>query len=87
MGTVANFDPTTENVVRSFTKLTDRMPNPQEHPRVLIFTEGADFAGEQYFDVNSEFLNEAYFEDPDNQPEVCRHATHWAPRPCDIVVP
>lgn len=68
----------------SFIKLTDRMPNPEEHPRVLIYTEGSDFAGEQFFDVKAESLNEAYYEDPADQPEVCQHATHWAPRPCDI---
>lgn len=67
-----------------FTKLTDRMPNPDEHDRVLIYTEGVDFAGEQFFDVNTETLNECYYADPAAQPEVCQHATHWAPRPCDI---
>lgn len=27
-------------------KLTDRIPNPDEHGRVLIYTEGYDFNGE-----------------------------------------
>lgn len=35
-------------------KLTDRMPNPDEHGRVLIYTEGYDFNGEQVFDVKTE---------------------------------
>ena len=68
----------------NFIKLTDRTPNPEEHPRVLIYTEGSDFAGEQFFDVKAESLNECFYEDPSDQPEVCQHATHWAPRPCDI---
>jgi hypothetical protein len=37
-------------------KLTDRMPNPDEHERVLIYTEGSDFNGEQVFDVKAETL-------------------------------
>ena len=63
-----------------WTKLTDRMPNPDEHDRVLIYTEGYDFAGEQFFDVKAETLNEC-IEDPEDQPEVCRLASHWCPRP------
>lgn len=45
-------------------KLTDRMPNPDEHGRVLIFTEGYDFNGEQVFDVKAETLNECFYADP-----------------------
>ena len=62
-------------------KLTDRMPNPDEHDRVLIYTEGCDFNGEQVFDVKAETLNECFYADPDDQPEVCRLASHWAPHP------
>lgn len=58
-----------------------RMPDPAEHPRVLIYTEGVDFNGEQFFDVDAESLNECRFESPDDQPEVCRHASHWMPLP------
>lgn len=61
--------------------MTDRMPNPDEHDRVLIYTQGTDFAGEQVFDVKAETLNECMYEDPEDQPEVCRYATHWAERP------
>lgn len=68
----------------NFIKLTDRMPNPEEHPRVLIYTEGSNFAGEQFFDVKAESLIECFYEDPSDQSEICQHATHWAPRPCDI---
>lgn len=62
-------------------KLTDRMPNPDEHDRVLIYTEGVDFNGVQFFDVKAETLNECFYADPEEQPEVCQHATHWMPRP------
>lgn len=61
--------------------LTDRMPNPDEHSRVLIYTQSHDFNGEQVFDVSAESLNECAYTDPEDQPEVCRFATHWAPRP------
>jgi hypothetical protein len=58
-------------------KLTDRMPNLDEHGRVLVYTEGYDFNGEQVFDVKAETLNECFYADPDDQPEVCKVATHW----------
>lgn len=61
--------------------LSDRMPDPDEHWRVLVYTEGYDFGGEQVFDVESEKLNENWYIDPSDQPEVCRVASHWAPYP------
>lgn len=64
-----------------WTSVHDRMPDPDEHPRVLIYTEGTDFAGEQFFDVKTDTLNENYYEDPADQPEVCAAATHWMPLP------
>lgn len=67
--------------VSPWIRLTDRMPNPEEHGRVLIYTEGYDFGGEQVFDVRAETLNESYFESPDQQPEVLRFASHWMPIP------
>ena len=59
----------------------DRLPDPDQHDRVLIFTDGYDFAGEQYFDVKAESLNEHSFGDPDDQPEPYCKATHWMPLP------
>ncbi|MGN5592529.1 DUF551 domain-containing protein [Stutzerimonas nitrititolerans] len=59
----------------------DRLPDPEQHDRVLIFTDGSDFAGEQYFDVKAESLNENSFGDPDDQPEPYSKATHWMPLP------
>lgn len=61
--------------------LADRLPNPEEYPRVIIYTEGHDFAGQQFFDMDADSLNAASFEHPDDQPEECRLATHWMPRP------
>ena len=47
-------------------KLTDRMPNPEEHDRVLIYTQNVDFSGEQFFDVQTETLNECIYKDPED---------------------
>lgn len=68
-------------------KLTDRMPSQDEHGRVLIYTEGYDFNGEQVFDVKAETLNECFYADPEDQPEVCKHATHWAAHPSGTALP
>lgn len=68
-------------------KLTDRMPNPDEHGRVLIYTDGHDFNGEQVFDVKVEMLNECFYDDPDDQPEVCRVASHWMQHPSSLRIP
>lgn len=61
--------------------LADRLPNPEENPRVIIYTQGHDFAGQQFFDVDAHSLNKDSFEHPDDQPEECHLATHWTPRP------
>lgn len=65
--------------------LTEKIPNPDEHPRVLIYTAGYYFSGEQVFDVAAEQLNECSFSDPANQPETCRRASHWAPHPSGLL--
>lgn len=62
-------------------KLSDKMPHPDEHSRVLIYTEGYDFNGEQVFDVEAEALNECFYANPCDQPEVCQVASHWMPLP------
>lgn len=61
-------------------KTTDRLPDPDEHRRVLIYTEGYDFQGEQFFDVKAEDLF-WYDGDEDPRPEVCQYASHWMPLP------
>ncbi|WP_208452958.1 hypothetical protein [Burkholderia gladioli] len=61
--------------------LSERHPVADEHPRVIVFTDGSDFNGAQFFDVSADTLNECFYESPDEQPEVGRHATHWMPRP------
>ena len=66
-------------------KLTDRMPNPDEHGRVLIYTEGHDFNGEQVFDVQAETLTECFYADPEDQPEECKVASHWMPHPSNML--
>lgn len=79
----AKADAVTGYSMLQWIKLTDRMPNPDEHGRVLIFTAGYDFNGEQVFDVKAETLNECFYADPDDQPEVCRVASHWMPHPTE----
>ncbi len=66
---------------RNWAPLAGGLPDPDQYPRVLIFTDGTDFAGEQVFDVKAENLDPRMFGDEEEQPEVCRAATHWAPRP------
>ena len=61
------------------------MPNPDKHDRVLIYTEGYDFGGEQVFDVKAEALNECRYIDPDEQPETCKAASHWMPHPRNAI--
>ncbi|WP_244124943.1 hypothetical protein [Burkholderia gladioli] len=61
--------------------LSERQPIADDHPRVIVFTDGSDFNGAQFFDVPADSINECFYESPDDQPEVCRHATHWMPRP------
>ena len=65
--------------------LAERMPNPDKHDRVLIYTEGYDFGGEQVFDVKAEALNECRYIDPDEQPETCKAASHWMPHPRNAI--
>ncbi|MDD3676042.1 DUF551 domain-containing protein [Thauera propionica] len=66
-------------------RLIDRMPDPAVHDRVLIYTAGRDFNGEQVFSVEAETLNECFYDDPDDQPEICRAATHWMPHPSNVI--
>lgn len=67
----------TSRLPEGWVAVKDRLPPFGEDLRVLIYTEGSDFAGEQFFDVKADHLNDAYWEDENDMPEVCRHATHW----------
>jgi hypothetical protein len=58
--------------------LSAGLPSPDEHDRVLVYTDGVDFAGEQYFDIKTEKLWET---DPEAKTEVAEAATHWMPHP------
>lgn len=49
--------------------------------RVIIFTQNHNFSGEQYFDVEADALNDAFYEHQEDMPEVCQFATHWMPLP------
>lgn len=76
---ISSFPP--ETVILQWTRLTDRMPCPNEHGLVLIYTEGYDFNGKNIFCVEADTLNECFYANQDDQPDMCRHATHWAAIP------
>ncbi|WAG21027.1 hypothetical protein DX980_18330 [Burkholderia gladioli] len=77
----AAVSPATADRICTLIPLSELHPVTDEHPRVIVFTDGSDFNGAQFFDVSADTLNECFYESPDDQPEVCRHATHWMPRP------
>jgi hypothetical protein len=58
--------------------LSAGLPLPEDHDSVLVYTEGVDFNGDQYFHINTEDLWEP---DPDMRTEVADAATHWMPLP------
>lgn len=64
----------------SWKLLNDSWEEVGGHRRVLIYTEGTDFAGQQFFDVSVEDLYTTLGEE-DSRPEECQHATHWMPLP------
>ena len=53
-------------------QLTDRMPNPDEHHRVLIYTGGSDFNGEQVSWATGERLFGARAAPAPHEPEKPR---------------
>ena len=59
----------------SWLKLSERLPPFDEGLRVLIYTEGVEFNGAQFFDVTADSL----YGHPDEMEEAQRHATHWMP--------
>lgn len=61
--------------------VTDRLPDPEMHRRVLIYTGDHYFAGEQYFDVAAEDLHSRNFDGPEDMPETAACATHWTLSP------
>ena len=68
---------------RGWIKFSDRMPNPDHHSRVLIYTEGFSFNGKQVFDVEVAVLNKCTSIGADDPLEIYRRATHWTTHPCD----
>ena len=68
---------------RAWIKLSDRKPNPDQHSRVLIYTEGFSFNGKQVFDVEVVALNKCISICADDPLEIYRRATHWTTHPCD----
>jgi len=67
-----------EPVALPWSKVQDNLPTHLEK-KVIIYTAGHDFAGDQFFEYAAEDLYKEFFEDPDGaaQPEACEVATHW----------
>lgn len=61
--------------------VNDRLPPIGTGERVLIYTEGADFAGEQFFDIKADDLYPTPDGEQDARTEVAAAATHWMPLP------
>lgn len=61
--------------------LDEILPDPAVHERVLIYTQGVDFEGEQVFDVRTNDVIERFSEERADRAEVCIFATHWTDRP------
>lgn len=61
--------------------LAVELPLFDEHERVLIYTDGSDFNGEQIFDVPAVELWNAHSDQAGGTDEVITAATHWCPRP------
>lgn len=60
-------------------RVTDRLPIYGEGLRVVIYTEGYDFAGEQFFHIAADALTECDLEDlpMSKDREVAERASHW----------
>ena len=68
----------------SWTRVTTELPPFDEGLRVLVYTEGVDFAGEQYFDIPADHLHYAASGDELGQAsEVAEAVSHWKRRPHD----
>ena len=50
---------------------------PDDDIDVVIYTEGTDFAREQFFHVRGSDLNPAYYDAEHQMREECQAATHW----------
>lgn len=55
-------------------KVTDRLPDVDKYKKVLIYVENS----KQIFVCDPNYLNECFFEKPEDQPMICAFATHWA---------
>lgn len=65
----------------SWIELPYRMPDPDDHKRVLVYTRH-DFEGQQIFDVDtSDFIKEISSSDAAVPHLVYITATHWMPLP------
>lgn len=68
---------------KQWTSVKTRLPEYDQGVRVLVYTEGADFNGEQFFDIKADDLYPG-LANPDEDgyvSEVAEAATHWMPLP------
>ena len=70
--------------VSGWVSVNDRLPPFDTGERVLIYTEGVDFAGEQFFDIKADDLYPMPDGEQDARTEVAAAATHWMPLPRPI---
>lgn len=57
----------------------DRLPDRDEFERVLVYTGGVEFAGQQVFDLPIDDLAPNFY-----QPQEAYMATHWMAHPADL---
>lgn len=65
----------------TMTPVTVGLPPYGTGERVLVYTEGVEFHGEQWFDIKADDLYPDFDGDADARSEVAAAATHWAYRP------
>lgn len=61
--------------------VNDRLPPLDSDKRILVYTEGADFDGEQFFDIKADDLYPTPDGEDDTRTEVAACVTHWMERP------
>ena len=57
--------------------IDDAMPPYGDNKRILVFTEGCEFDGEQFFDIDADLIHD--FDGSDLN--VIGHVSHWAELP------
>jgi len=72
--------PSAAPAIPEWISVKNRLPPHDDRQRILIYTEGYDFNGEQFFDITADDLHDI----PARQSEVAARASHWMPRPFPV---